>query len=245
MINLPPVGGLIHTIDESSEGGVVCKLEELDRLMTGDVAGEGFKVGQHGALKWGQGNGSVVTKSVVLVVSGDRDDGEGLEPGCHIVFLQWVVRDVCEHRDSWSAQSDQFYEGSALKSLFTSVKISDFCRLRESGSCWRYTRGSCCVVAHLTHWSTSFPSRLKMSCKKHRTPHWNGLFQAWASLAMRHILLQVGESRTVVEKEGTTGWCVFETLWLQQSRSCWAEAVGCCHRGWWHDCAIALKRGLC
>jgi len=35
MVNLPPVGRLIPTRDEPNEGGVVCKLQELDRLMTG------------------------------------------------------------------------------------------------------------------------------------------------------------------------------------------------------------------
>ncbi len=38
MVNLPPVGGLIPTRDESNEGGVVRKLQELDGLMTGGAA---------------------------------------------------------------------------------------------------------------------------------------------------------------------------------------------------------------
>ncbi|KAF7642881.1 hypothetical protein LDENG_00249260, partial [Lucifuga dentata] len=38
MVNLPPVGGLIPTRDESYEGGVMCKLQELDGLMTGGAA---------------------------------------------------------------------------------------------------------------------------------------------------------------------------------------------------------------
>jgi len=41
MVNLSPVGGLIPTRDEPNEGGVVHKLQELDRLMTG---GAGFRV---------------------------------------------------------------------------------------------------------------------------------------------------------------------------------------------------------
>ena len=37
MVNLPPVGGLV-TRDESDEGGVICKFQELDGLMTGGAA---------------------------------------------------------------------------------------------------------------------------------------------------------------------------------------------------------------
>ncbi len=35
MVNLPPVGGLIPTRDEPNEGGVIHKLRDLNRLMTG------------------------------------------------------------------------------------------------------------------------------------------------------------------------------------------------------------------
>ncbi len=38
MVNLPPVGRLIPTRDESDEGGVVSKLQELDGLVTGGAA---------------------------------------------------------------------------------------------------------------------------------------------------------------------------------------------------------------
>ncbi|KAF7643464.1 hypothetical protein LDENG_00239040 [Lucifuga dentata] len=38
MVNLPPVGRLILTRDESDEGGVIRKLQELDGLMTGGAA---------------------------------------------------------------------------------------------------------------------------------------------------------------------------------------------------------------
>ena len=38
MVNLPPVGGLIPTRDESNDGGVVRELQELDRLVTGGAA---------------------------------------------------------------------------------------------------------------------------------------------------------------------------------------------------------------
>jgi len=41
MVNLPPVGGLIPTRDEPNEGGVICKLQELDRLMTVGVRVQG------------------------------------------------------------------------------------------------------------------------------------------------------------------------------------------------------------
>ena len=35
MVSLPPVGGLVIIRDESDEGGVVRKLQKLDRLVTG------------------------------------------------------------------------------------------------------------------------------------------------------------------------------------------------------------------
>ena len=35
MVNLPPVGRLIPTRDEPRDRGVVCKLQELDGLVTG------------------------------------------------------------------------------------------------------------------------------------------------------------------------------------------------------------------
>ena len=38
MVNLPPVGGLVTIRDESNEGGVVRKLQELDGLVTGGAA---------------------------------------------------------------------------------------------------------------------------------------------------------------------------------------------------------------
>jgi len=38
MVRLPPVGGLIPIRDDSNEGGVVCKLQELDGLVTGGAA---------------------------------------------------------------------------------------------------------------------------------------------------------------------------------------------------------------
>ena len=38
MINLPPVCGLIPTTDESSEGGVICELQELDGLVAEGAA---------------------------------------------------------------------------------------------------------------------------------------------------------------------------------------------------------------
>ena len=38
MVNLPPVGRLIPTRDEPDDGGVVCKLQELDRLVAGGAA---------------------------------------------------------------------------------------------------------------------------------------------------------------------------------------------------------------
>ncbi len=38
MVNLPPVGGLIPTRDESSEAGVIHELQELDGLMIGSAA---------------------------------------------------------------------------------------------------------------------------------------------------------------------------------------------------------------
>eukprot|EP00064_Thunnus_orientalis_P003907 superscaffoldBa00000338_g3918 len=47
MVNLPPVGNLIYTRDEPNEGGFICKLQELDRLMTGGAA-----VGVHGEEMW-------------------------------------------------------------------------------------------------------------------------------------------------------------------------------------------------
>lgn len=34
MVNLPPVGRLIRNRAESNEGGVVCELQDLDRLLT-------------------------------------------------------------------------------------------------------------------------------------------------------------------------------------------------------------------
>ncbi|XP_042292121.1 uncharacterized protein LOC121913527 [Thunnus maccoyii] len=47
MVNLPPVGNLIYTRDEPNVGGFICKLQELDRLMTGGAA-----VGVHGEEMW-------------------------------------------------------------------------------------------------------------------------------------------------------------------------------------------------
>ena len=38
MVNLPSVGGLVPTRDESNDGGVACELQELDRLVTGGTA---------------------------------------------------------------------------------------------------------------------------------------------------------------------------------------------------------------
>ena len=38
MVNLPPVGRLASIRDESNEGGVARKLQELDRLVTGSAA---------------------------------------------------------------------------------------------------------------------------------------------------------------------------------------------------------------
>lgn len=38
MVNLPPVGRLIPTRDEPSEGGVLCTLQELGGLVTGGAA---------------------------------------------------------------------------------------------------------------------------------------------------------------------------------------------------------------
>ena len=38
VVNLPPVGGLVPTSDESNDGGVVRELQKLDRLVTGDAA---------------------------------------------------------------------------------------------------------------------------------------------------------------------------------------------------------------
>ncbi len=38
MVNLPPVDRLIPIRDESNEGGVIRKLQELDGLMTGGAA---------------------------------------------------------------------------------------------------------------------------------------------------------------------------------------------------------------
>ena len=49
MVNLPSVGGLITLGDEADEGGVVRKLEELDRLVSGGAA-----VGVQGEEQWGE-----------------------------------------------------------------------------------------------------------------------------------------------------------------------------------------------
>ena len=38
VVDLPPVGGLIPTRDESNDDGVVRELQELDRLVTGGAA---------------------------------------------------------------------------------------------------------------------------------------------------------------------------------------------------------------
>ena len=38
VLDLPPVGGFVPTRDESNDGGVVRKLQELDRLVTGGAA---------------------------------------------------------------------------------------------------------------------------------------------------------------------------------------------------------------
>ncbi len=46
MVNLPPVGRLIPIRDESNDGGVVRKLQELDGLMTGDAAVRGESRGE-------------------------------------------------------------------------------------------------------------------------------------------------------------------------------------------------------
>ncbi len=76
MVSLPPVGGLIPTRDESSEGGVVCELQELDGLVTGGAAvgvqGEEQR-GKNAALRGTSADGPGVRE--LEMVDGVTGDG--------------------------------------------------------------------------------------------------------------------------------------------------------------------------
>ncbi len=82
MVNFPPAGGLNPTRDESSEGGVVHELQELDGLMTGGAA-----ICVHGEEQRGKN----------AAFWGTRADGSGVRdmfPPLHM--LPPVRQEVCD-----------------------------------------------------------------------------------------------------------------------------------------------------